>query len=298
MNDEISNDLYEFLRALKDFGEEPNDQFTKYLSELLHSIPILCLWDTCILFAKDLFYQQSVPNVIKQKKYVLSEIEPNSEKEKELLTPIQKWISDEVIKSIDNKEIIPKITGKFLDGKIDPRRTYVHMEQIKDWFFHRGINSAPYTSFFDSSFYNFYTHALDFILYELSLLPARAYNSDIDIPTLNSEDRHKFIIEIARLRAQKNQQTNRQLPPKKKHGNTEINAQKRVEILGAALAVTTKWEKLCKNNKGAFEATKIGQLIDQKAPLFWRDTGEPPLSKDCIIDLIREWLKKVNNSAE
>lgn len=81
--------------------------------------------------------------------------------------------------------------------------------------------------------------------------------------------------------------------PQKIHGNTEINAQKREQILGAALSVLAKWPEQCKNNTGVIEATKIRILIEEKALLFWKETGEPPLSTENIEREIRKWLRTV-----
>lgn len=79
---------------------------------------------------------------------------------------------------------------------------------------------------------------------------------------------------------------------KKPHGNVEINAQKRLEVLGAALSVLAEWPDQCKNLKGNIEISKISELVDSKALLFWPDTGVAPLSSRGIKDLISKWLKK------
>lgn len=80
--------------------------------------------------------------------------------------------------------------------------------------------------------------------------------------------------------------------PTKLHGNTERNAQKREEILGAALSVLARWPDECKNGAGRIEATKIRALIENKSYMFWREDGEPPLSTGEIEKLLRQWLKK------
>lgn len=80
--------------------------------------------------------------------------------------------------------------------------------------------------------------------------------------------------------------------PTKPHGNTERNAQKREEILGAALSVLARWPDECKNGAGRIEATKIRVLIENKSYMFWREDGEPPLSTGEIEKLLRQWLKK------
>jgi hypothetical protein len=76
----------------------------------------------------------------------------------------------------------------------------------------------------------------------------------------------------------------------KPHGNTEINAQKREQIIGAALTVITKWPEQCRNGLGKFEATKIAEVIDQKAYLFWHETGNPPLARQKMEREISKWI--------
>lgn len=78
----------------------------------------------------------------------------------------------------------------------------------------------------------------------------------------------------------------------KTHGNTESNAKKREEILGAALAVLAKWPEDCQAGNGKIQATKIRDLIENKGYLFWLEDGEPPLKTSEIEKLIRGWLKK------
>jgi hypothetical protein len=78
----------------------------------------------------------------------------------------------------------------------------------------------------------------------------------------------------------------------KPHGNTEHNAGKREQILGAALSVLARWSDECKNGAGKIEATKIRELIESKSYKFWQEDGEPPMSTGEIEKLIRKWLKK------
>jgi hypothetical protein len=79
---------------------------------------------------------------------------------------------------------------------------------------------------------------------------------------------------------------------KKVHGNSERNARKREEDLGAALAVLAKWPENCQAGSGSIKATKIRELIESKGYLFWREDGDPPLKTSEIENLIREWLRK------
>ena len=77
------------------------------------------------------------------------------------------------------------------------------------------------------------------------------------------------------------------------HGNSEINAANREEILGAALSVMSAFTDKCKTS-GKFTGTKIATLIADKYALFWPDleTGEPPLGYDASTRLINKWLNK------
>lgn len=79
-------------------------------------------------------------------------------------------------------------------------------------------------------------------------------------------------------------------PLQRSHGNTEHFAQKREQVLGAAFAVLAAYPEQCRNNKGKIEATKVRQLIEQEARLFWPRIGEPPLQTDGIEKLIRKYL--------
>jgi hypothetical protein len=78
----------------------------------------------------------------------------------------------------------------------------------------------------------------------------------------------------------------------KYHGNTERFALNREQVIGAALSVITQWPKQCQNSSGKFEATKIAGLVDEKALLFWPETGQPPLSREKIEREISKWINK------
>lgn len=81
----------------------------------------------------------------------------------------------------------------------------------------------------------------------------------------------------------------------KPHGNTEYNAGKREQVLGAAVAVLAKWPEECRDKKGEPVASKIAAMVDAKAELFWHD-AQPPLATDSIADHLRDWIKKANSS--
>ena len=78
------------------------------------------------------------------------------------------------------------------------------------------------------------------------------------------------------------------------NGHKERHAQNREQILGAALAVLAKWPDECRDSKGDPVASKIADLVEAKAHLFWLD-GQPPLKTDSIADHLREWIRKANN---
>lgn len=73
---------------------------------------------------------------------------------------------------------------------------------------------------------------------------------------------------------------------KKPHGNAERFACNRESVLKAALYVKANFPDLC----GATN-TKWAEAIDAKAPLFWPETGCPPLKTDAIERLLGECLK-------
>jgi hypothetical protein len=75
----------------------------------------------------------------------------------------------------------------------------------------------------------------------------------------------------------------------KPHGNTEVNAIKREQVLGAAITAITHWPEACRRGD-SFNGYRIATLIDQKAPLWWQE-GVAPLSIDRMTRLINEHLK-------
>lgn len=80
----------------------------------------------------------------------------------------------------------------------------------------------------------------------------------------------------------------------KSNGYVERHARNREQILGAAFAVLAKWPDECRDAKGELLASKIANLIEAKANLFWPN-AEPPLVVDSIAEHLREWIKKVNS---
>ncbi len=78
----------------------------------------------------------------------------------------------------------------------------------------------------------------------------------------------------------------------KRHGNTDVHASKREEVLGAALAVLAAFPDQCKSSSGNIIVSKISKLIDQKSTLLFSTTnGNPPLSLDTISRLLNKWVK-------
>jgi len=83
------------------------------------------------------------------------------------------------------------------------------------------------------------------------------------------------------------------IPTRIPHGNAQRHSSVREQILRATVAVLAAYSDQCRNNRRKVEATKVRELIDAKAGLFWPETGEPPLQPGEIERLIRECLKPV-----
>lgn len=80
----------------------------------------------------------------------------------------------------------------------------------------------------------------------------------------------------------------------KSNGHKERHAQNREQVLGAAFAVLSKWPDQCKDSKGDLVASKVANLVEAKAHLFWPDSV-PPLTVDSIADHLRDWIKRANS---
>ncbi|MDO9269313.1 MAG: hypothetical protein Q7T96_09400 [Methylobacter sp.] len=63
-------------------------------------------------------------------------------------------------------------------------------------------------------------------------------------------------------------------PAIKSNGHKERHAQNREQILGAAFAVLAKWPDKCRDTKGEPVASKIANLVEAKANLFWPDSQD------------------------
>jgi hypothetical protein len=270
-------------------------QHWDFLYEKIGELPLQSLWDACVVFAKIIVYEGSVPDCIKG-------VDLNSlyddtvvldvAREIELLTPIQQWLSDQIVKSINTGEINSSLLGRFADGKIDPKRTYVDYDEIEKWLLCRGIDTDGDASneFFSHDLIDALNIIHDAALSATQILKTKTYNSDFKIPHNDTREHDHLLFENARLRRQIDNLSNPQQSHKKTHGNAERFARNREQILGAAIHVITHWPEKCQNSLGKFEATKIAELIDSKSGLFWPDTGEPPLNRQKIEREISKWI--------
>ena len=275
--------------------DDYNDgQYEDFLYEMLGELPLLSLWDVCIVVARMMFYSGSVPDCIKGMDLNLLHGTSNSDfyDNQAILKPIQSWLSEQIIKSIDNQEVCSKLLGRFADGKIDAKRTYVDFNQIDKWLMCRDItldDDASNDFFIYDRLYALkpvYNAALS----ASQILKTKACNPNFKIPINDSIENDQLLFENDRLRRQIEQIPSRQLNHKKTHGNAERFAEKREQVLGVALSVITQWPDQCRNSSGKFEARKIAKLIDQKSPIYWPLTGEPPLSLDKMEREISKWI--------
>jgi hypothetical protein len=288
----------EISAALEDVIEDT--QYSKYLLNVLGDITLLSLWDICIMFSSVLLYNDNVPDCIEgvDGDLLYEAIQANPDEELEILKPIQQWLSEQFVISIDKKEINPRVIGRSVDGKIDTKRTYIDDRQIFDWFLSRGIDVGEDSAVY---LYDDYSRSLKRIHNDMlnvsRLMAAKIRNPDFEIPVFDSTVTEEILVENVRLKEQINQMNqtiqtlSRQPIHKKTHGNAERFARNREEVLGAALSVIVQWPKQCKNSSGKFEATKIAKLIDEKSLLYWPETGEPPLGREKMEREISKWIK-------
>ena len=287
-----SDEIVEIVSALKDTYLNHDEQFDEYIFESVDNIALLSLWDVCIVFARYMVYGGSIPDCIKIKDLdlLIEAIEDASDEVPALLNSIQQWLSEQLVKSIDKNEIKAKIVGRFIDGKLNAKRTYIDNGQIYEWLKCRdiAIDDSDENFYFENS--SLFERIHDEILGVSRLLTARAYNPCFEIPTVDSTDIHRLAIENTRLRTQINQTPSHRSIHKKTHGNSERFAKNREQVLGAALSVITQWPNQCQNTSGKFEATKIAKLIDEKSFLYWPETNEPPLSLEKMEREISKWI--------
>jgi len=261
-------------------------------------IDLVSIWDISFVFAFDIFFDNSIPSTIKLKikKDDFDELtEELTEKLKEGLLPLQQWMSEQIIKDIELGILEAKIISKSIDGKIKPKKSVV--ENLSGWAETRSIPlGAAYDDFvlsseiawdnvsvrIDEMSKSIHWHIND-VMYEMDPIP---YSEDIGIERdeldIENKGLRKKIKKLKRLGSQNKQPDRR----------GEHHSKNREQVLGAALSVLSNFPEQCRNIQGKVEATKVRELIDAKAPLFWEEVNEPPLSIEGIERLIREWINK------
>lgn len=215
-----------------------------FLYEKIGELPLQNLWDTCIVFARIIVFEGAVPDCIKGvdlNSLYDDSVELDATTEIELLTPIQQWLSDQIIKSIIANEINVNLLGRFADGRIDPERTYVGYDEIEKWLLCRGINTDGDVSneFFNHDLIDALTIIHDAALSAAQILKTKTYHPDFKIPNYDTREHDHLLFENSRLRRQIDNLSNRQQSHKKIHGNTERFARNREQVLGAAIHVIT-----------------------------------------------------------
>jgi hypothetical protein len=269
-------------------------QYDDFLLQTLLGIPLLSLWNICSIVAMDMLHDYNIPDCITNlDRELLNEAAETELNENTviLLKPVQQWLSEQIVTSINKKEISPQVIGRFFDGAVDSKRTYIDIEQIGNWLLSRRLNAIESDNlgkYIDNSL----ERLVDFIMNESALLQLKIYDPNYKNPVENKEFGHLYF-ENARLQLQLNNIVNRKLHYRvSPNGHEERYAKNREQVLGAALAVITQWTDQCKNSSGKFEATKIAKLIDEKSLLFWAETGEPPLSLGSMEREIGKWINK------
>jgi hypothetical protein len=267
-------------------GGSDDGQYYHFLGKSLFEIPLLSLWDLCYLFARGMVDARSVPekSIPDLDLKLLNEArESNSEDFPVFLRRIQRWLSNEIVKSIDKKEIELKIIGRFIDGDIDTKRTFIDINELYGWFASRNI----YVSGLQEKLFSDYSRLLDRIRIDIfsvsRILESKIYDPDYEIPDIADMSPGYIVV--------KSEENNAPITDKV-HGNAERFARNREEVLGVALSVVTQWPDQCKNDSGKFEATKIAKLIDEKSPIYWRKTGEPPLDREKMERELSKWINK------
>lgn len=288
MPEEIIADEEELATVDETYNNGP---YNSFLNDLLSGIPLLSLWDVCYLIAKKMVNEGSVPDSINTigLKQSGGAIKSNSDDLPANLRIIQKWLSEQLMKSIDKKEINPKILSRFINGEINPRLTYLDDNEINAWFTCRSINISWHSKTFFSGVDKFIKCYRDGILNLLNLLVSKAYDSDFKMPRISPLT--LFFKKGEREQLERGLRS--RLATKGPHGNRKRYASQREEILGAALSVIYNWPEDCKNTSGGkFEGTKIAELIDKKSLFFWPETGSPPLSRENMERNINKWIHK------
>jgi hypothetical protein len=275
-------------------NESLYELYDDYIYQTVMKIPLLNIWDMCAVAARDMFYNHTVPSCIKDfDKQALKKIKHTDKETIALLMPIQKWLSEQLIISINQKEVIPQLIGRTAEGKIDTKRTYIDLEQFHNWQYCRNLNAKPDEEDFeeDELLDKYIRKSVSFlrgsIKAQASVLRAKIYLNDFNKPKVIQDESN------AKVRLALDDLSKKNVPTSKvPNAHSERHATNREQILGAALSVVTKFTVNCQNKEGKFEATKIAHMIDEKAYLYWRDTAEPPLSLSKMERIISDWLKK------
>jgi hypothetical protein len=294
MNTELTeDDLIGARVALKD--AEQDNQYSTYIGIELEKLPLLNLWDSCFLAAIGIFYNREIPDAVQglDWKELGKAIEKDIDDDTPaLLLPLQQWICDQITISLKENEIRPLIIGRFINGQIDPKRTYIELDVLDDWFIIRGIHSIfDETEHFSDALIDSFSRLHDAVLAQRALLSAKLYSPNIELSDIIPKEEHIDVhLENWRLKGLLKRQS--LITPQKRssHGNAERFAKNREQVLGAAIHVITHWPEKCRNSSGKFEATKIANIIDSKSGLFWPDTGEPPLNRQKIEREISKWI--------
>lgn len=277
-----------------------SQQYEDYIYEALLGIPVLSLWDVCSLAAIDMLNQCTIPNCIKGLDWdAINKINQDEAEQGPnentiiVLEPVQQWLLEQIVKSINEKEVQPQVIGRFFDGLIDAKRTYIDIQQIDNWLSCRGLNSKDENEYTQDCVSDSLMRLFKFIRNESSFLRAKVHKPDIEI-SVENKDFDDYFMENARLKLELKKATNRgQRYRVEPNGHEERHAKNREQLLGAALSVITQWPNQCQNSSAKYEATKIAKLIDEKSLLFWPTTGEPPLSREKIERELSKWINRI-----
>ena len=81
------------------------------------------------------------------------------------------------------------------------------------------------------------------------------------------------------------------------HGNSQVFSDKRELVLGAALAIISKYQNQCVSKDGNLKGSKIAKLIiKHQKTLFSDGNGCPPMSERVMSDKISFWLNLLKNT--
>jgi len=291
------------------------DNFADYVNKVVGNLQLINIQDACIGVAVSLYHEYDIPDGILTKTQLkalknaadVEGFELNAEFV-EKLHPVRDWLVTHICQAVQKKEIKPLVLGLAMDGSVDPIRTYVPDGRVLQWLGYRGIQAETYNYEFGmwDQLEKSLTSIDENIIHESEWLSDTinyrntycAYPGDdeqeLDFPGLRDKI-YKLESSIYRLEQEndKLRLNNGKSPtPSLINKYQERHAVKREGILGAALSVLASYPEQCKNKSGNIEATKIRAVIEEKALLFWPETGEPALSTEGTERLIREWLKK------